>query len=112
MEFKCTTFYGEGHRGPDGACGDVYVCIEPIASDRYSVKADGLLHRERMVPEEKMGRPSIVDVFGRECFFVVPHTLHTTQPPPVVSVVVNGVGLYDTETKQRGPLVVDCVCSR
>lgn len=107
VEFKCTTFYGEGHRGQDGARGDVSVCVEPNAIDRYSVKADGLLHRELVVPKEKMGRPSIVDVFGRECFFVVPHTLLTTEPTPVV---VNGVGLYDTETGQRGPLVVDCVC--
>lgn len=104
-EHQRTTFYGQGHRGKDGQCGDVHVSVVPIHDDTYTVDAEGVLHRRHVVTTERMtcGRPCIIDVFGSECFFVVPCILGGNP------VVVRRMGLYDTERNVRGDLLVDCV---
>jgi hypothetical protein len=111
--YKKTTFYGEGHHcwsggGYDG-CGDVTVTIEPVMDNTklYRVADDGVLHRQFAVEQEDwFGRPFVIDLFGDECFFVVPDIWKADEP---TTVVVSRMGLYDTDTMNRCELHIDCV---
>ena len=100
-EHQRTTFYGQGHREKDGRCGDVHVSVVPVHNGAYTVDAEGVLHRRYVATTR--GRPCIIDVFGHECFFVVPYIIEGSP------VVVAQMGLYDTERNVRGDLIVDCV---
>lgn len=111
--YKKTTFYGEGHSCWSGGgyegCGDVTVTVEPAMDGNrlYSVDENGVIHRLFTVEHDDWcGRPRVIDLFGDECFFVVPDIWNADEP---TTVAVTGLGLYDAETTERGELRIDCV---
>lgn len=112
-EHRETTFFGEGHCNANktdfcnSSCGDVCVVVVPMPDAMCSVDPNGVLHYKLVIESREMcGRPKLFNLYGKECFFVVPDDCTSDT---YSSVIIQNSGLYDIKTMERAELIVDCI---
>ena len=108
------TFFGEGHCSFEedeahtnhSVYGNVHVVVQPVSDTQCRVDETGVLHCQVDIKEsDACGRPKLINLYGKECFFIVPEDCsHHTYS----SVIIPHCGLYDADTMERSELIVDC----